>query len=99
MNIKYERAGIYIEYNEEGAVFKKNGLTIEIPGHILQDFEQEFELKQMEIIRQYYQEMPEEDKYLVENRAKETYKHTKWHEGSLYVSDDEMHWMLWGGIR
>lgn len=99
MNIIYEHYGIYIEYNDKGAVFKKNGLTIEIPGYVLQDFEREFEMKQMEIVRQAYKEMPEEDKYLAEERAKQNYKHTKWHDGQLFVSDDEMHWMLWGGLR
>lgn len=98
MNIKYERSGIYIEYNDKGAVFKKNGLTIEIPGWILQDFEREFEIKQMELVKQAYKILPEEDKYIIEERAKKQFPHIKWHEGELYVSNDTIHWLLWGGL-
>lgn len=97
IKIKYERNGIYIEYNERGAVFKKNGLTIEIPDDILQDFEQALERKQIEMIRHAYDEMPEEDKHLVEEQAKQNYQHTKWRNGQLFVSNDELHWMLYGG--
>lgn len=54
-SIIYEKAGIYIEYNDAGAVFKKNGLTIEIPGWILEDFEREFEQAKID----YYKQMTE----------------------------------------
>lgn len=50
--IVYEKAGIYIEYNAEGMVIKKNGLTIEVPAWILEDFEREFELAKLDYIKQ-----------------------------------------------
>jgi hypothetical protein len=98
MNIKYERAGIYIEYNERGAIFKKNGLTIEIPGSILEDFEREFDIKRAELIHQMYKDMPTEDKYLMEDTAKKHYEHTRWHEGQLLVSHDGILWVVYEGI-
>jgi hypothetical protein len=98
MNIKYERAGIYIEYNDRGVVFKKNGLTIEIPAWILADFEREFDIKQSEIVRQMYLEMPLEDKHLLRDEAAKHYKHTKWHEGMLLVSRDGETWMVYEGF-
>ena len=98
MNIKYERAGIYIEYNERGAIFKKNGLTIEIPGNILEDFEREFDVKRSELIHQMYREMPTEDKYLLRDEAAKHYKHTRWHEGQLLVSHDGVLWAVYEGI-
>lgn len=52
MNIVYRKAGIYIEYNNEGAIFKKNGLTIEVPGWILEDFEREFENAKIDFLKQ-----------------------------------------------
>lgn len=55
MNIVYEKAGVYIEYNDEGVIFKKNGLTIEIPGWILQDFEREFEVATLDYAKQLEQ--------------------------------------------
>ena len=51
-SIIYERDGIYIEYSPLGAKFKKNGLTIEIPAYILEDFEVKFEQAKLDYIRQ-----------------------------------------------
>lgn len=51
MKIVYERAGVYIEYNDTGAIFKKNGLTIEIPAWMLIEFEQEFEQAKADYIK------------------------------------------------
>lgn len=42
-SIVYERAGIKIIVTPSQTVFKKNGLTIEIPKWVLDDFEQEFD--------------------------------------------------------
>lgn len=54
-SIIYEKNGIYIEYNDKGAVFKKNGLTIEIPGEVLMDFEQEFEQAKIDYAKELRQ--------------------------------------------
>jgi hypothetical protein len=98
MEIIYERNGIYIEYNSKGAVFKKNGLTIEIPARVLEDFEREFDIKRSELIHQMYREMPVEDKYLVQDEAKKHYEHTRWHQGQLLVSHDGIIWMVYEGL-
>lgn len=40
--VVYERSGIYVRWDDDGVVIKKNGLTIEIPNHIIEDFTHEF---------------------------------------------------------
>lgn len=58
-SIVYEKSGVYIEYNAGGMVIKKNGLTIEVPGWILEDFEQEFEQAKTDYFKQLATERSE----------------------------------------